>query len=236
MTLRVLLAAALLFAATACADPKLPAERASGAVLWPGLTSAAHDHVNRRLDQIEALAPQRGGVLFVGDSITEDAPFETMFPGLRSANLGIAWDTSDGVLRRLGQITRHQPDRIVLLIGTNDTNYTDDPARIAGNILTIAELLSAARPEAELYVLSVLPRGGPGNQTLTGVNQILVEAASEVPTFTYLDLASDMRAPDGEMLPSLSDDNLHLNTAGYAVWAARLDTCVRRGCPDGLSD
>lgn len=89
-------------------------------------------------------------------------------------------------------------------------------------------------PATELYVLSVLPRGGPGNAVITGVNQRLEDAAA-VNSFVYLDLATAMRAPNGEMQPALSYDNLHLNVHGYAVWEEVLRTCVRDGCPDGLA-
>lgn len=208
-------------------------ERASGAVHWPGINPRAIAHINSRLDQIEQQADLQGGVLFLGDSITEGAPLYAMFPGLNVRNHGIGWDTGEGVLLRLNQVTRHRPDRIFLLIGTNDTNYTDDPARISGNILTIVERLGDARPETELYVISVLPRGGRNNAVIPAINARLSTAA-EASGFVYLDLASAMRAPNGEMIAALSYDNLHLNVHGYAVWEKVLRTCVWDGCPDGL--
>jgi len=210
-------------------------ERASGSVLWAGLRPAAHEHVNRRLDQIESLSPLQGGVLFVGDSITESAPLDEMFPELQLANHGIGWDTTEGVQLRLKQITRNTPERLFLLIGTNDTNYTDDPDRISGNIQSITNALAVAMPETELYVVSVLPRGGPGNAVVSGVNQRLRIAADESP-YVYLDLANALRASNGEMRPEYSHDNLHLNKRGYAVWKTILHDCVWDGCPNGLSD
>ena len=123
---------------------RIETKRPSGAVHWADIDPRAVDHVNRRLDEIEWQPRLQGGVLFLGDSITEGAPLTTMFPGLNLRNQGISWDTSDGVLLRLNQVTRHAPDRIFLLIGTNDTNYTDDPSRIAGNIEIIADRLGLA--------------------------------------------------------------------------------------------
>jgi len=229
-----LIIAALLACSAACSAPEPASERASDAVLWPGLTDAAHDHVNHRLDQIEALPEMRGGALFLGDSITEGAPLYAMFPELQTANHGIAWDTTQGVLLRLGQVTRHTPDRIFLLIGTNDTNYTDDPAQISSNILEIADQLRAALPQSELYVLSILPRGGASNAVISSAN-LTLDAEANAHDYVYLDLASPMRAPNGEMQPALSYDNLHLNVHGYAVWEATLRACVWRGCPSGLT-
>lgn len=231
-----LLAASLLTACSTLSEPieTVPIERPSGSVSWPGLIPPATEHVNRRLDQIEGQPSLQGGVLFVGDSITEGAPLYAMFPNLQTANQGIGWDTSEGVLLRMAQITRNTPDRLFLLIGTNDTNYSDDPNRISGNILEIADQLEAALPETELYVLSVLPRGGAGNAVISSVNQI-VEDAADTESFIYLDLASAMRAANGEMKPALSYDNLHLNVHGYGVWESVLHDCVWNGCPEGLA-
>ncbi|MEP1145253.1 MAG: GDSL-type esterase/lipase family protein [Henriciella sp.] len=230
-----LLAVSLLAACSTLSEPTItaPIERPSGSVSWPGLIPPAKEHVNRRLDQIEGQPSLQGGVLFVGDSITEGAPLYAMFPNLQTAHHGIGWDTSEGVLLRMAQITRNTPQRLFLLIGTNDTNYTDDPKRISGNILEIADQLEAALPETELYVLSVLPRGGAGNAVISAVNQI-VEDAADTRGFVYLDLASAMRAENGEMKPALSYDNLHLNVHGYGVWEAVLRDCVWNGCPKGL--
>lgn len=209
--------------------------RATGAVLWPGLPPEAHEYVNRRLDEIEGAPPLQGGVLFVGDSITDGAPLYAMFPNLKTSNHGIAWDTTDGVLLRLAQITRHSPDRLFMMIGTNDTDYTSEAAQISGNIFSITDALSAEMPETELYVVSVLPRGGPGNAVISEVNADL-EAGALARPYQYLDLASAMRGPDGEMDPALSYDNLHLNVQGYAVWEKTLRDCVWNGCPNGLAE
>ncbi|MEL6859057.1 MAG: GDSL-type esterase/lipase family protein [Pseudomonadota bacterium] len=250
MTLRsrLSLLAILVFCAAACncaSDPTdLTAdadastgqvERASGAVLWDGLPQSAHQYVNRRLDAIEAESPLQGGVIFVGDSITDGAPFYAMFPNLVSANHGIGWDTTQGVLLRIAQITRHAPERIFIMIGTNDTDYTNDHEQISSNIFQIVDDLNRALPETELYVVSILPRGGAGNAVITSANQALLAGAAQH-RFTYLDLATPMRAENGELKPSLSHDNLHLNVNGYAVWSQVLGPCVWSGCPAGVPE
>jgi len=209
--------------------------RASGAIHWPGLPPAAHDYVNGRLDQIEQAPQMDGGVLFIGDSITDGAPLYAMFPKLPTGNHGIAWDTTDGVLLRLGQITRHRPDRIFMMIGTNDTDYTSDADQISGNIFNIVDALAEALDDTELFVVSILPRGGPGNAVISAVNEDLREGAVTRP-YRYLDLASAMRGPGGEMHPDLSYDNLHLNVHGYAVWEQALRDCVWNGCPQGIEN
>lgn len=239
MIIRITIFACFAGMLAGCVSQDIPAspaalERASGSVLWSGLPPESHDHVNRRLDEIEALPIMRGGVLFVGDSITEAAPLDTMFPGVQSANHGIAWDTTDGVMLRMNQITRHAPDRIFLMIGTNDTYHALEATPVSENTIEIADTIKAALPQTELYVVSVLPRNEPNNSVVSVFNQMVHDAAADRP-FIYLDLAQAMRAPNGELRPELTYDNLHLNDEGYRVWAMVLDSCVRNGCPDGLS-
>ena len=81
--------------------------------------------------------------------------------------------------------------------------------------------------------MSVLPRNEPNNRVVSTFNQTVREAAADR-SFVYLDLAQAMRAPNGELRPELTYDNLHLNDEGYRVWASVLDGCVRNGCPKGL--
>ncbi len=231
-----------------CADDPLPRDEAvgseealeqvvrpSGAVHWPGLPPESHDYVNSRLDQIEYAPTLDGGVLFIGDSITDGAPLYAMFPNLKVANHGISWDTTQGVLLRMEQIIRHNPDRIFMMIGTNDTNYTDTHDPISDNILEIVDRLASGRPDPEIYVVSILPRGGPGNAVISAANNVLKLEASKRP-FVFLDLAQFMRGANGEMDPDLSYDNLHLNVHGYSVWERALGDCVWNGCPAGLEN
>lgn len=210
-----------------------PESLPSGSVSWPGLIPPATKHVDMRLKALEWAPVIDEGVLFLGDSITEGAPLFAMFPNLVTSNHGIGWDTTDGVLLRLGQVTRNSPERLFLMIGTNDTNYTDDPNRISYNIFQIVDALNAALETTEIYVVSTLPREPRGNKILSEVNALLKTNAGGR-DYVFLDLASVMRAENGEMKPELSFDNLHLNVHGYAVWEKHLRTCVWQGCPNGL--
>ena len=54
--------------------------RESGSVMWPGLNPLAHDHVNRRLDQIEALPALDGGVLLSATALRKGRRFMPCFP------------------------------------------------------------------------------------------------------------------------------------------------------------
>jgi hypothetical protein len=197
--------------------------------VWPGFIEPARVHVAKRLPEIQRLEPLQDGVLFIGDSITEGAPLWAMFPGLPSANYGIGWDTTDGLLLRLGQIRRNQPQRAFILIGTNDLGYQHPAKHIAANIQSVIAQLQPDMPTTKFYVLSILPREPKYIAILDEANELLRKQAA-AGDYVFLDLASQMKAADGSLREELTYDSLHLNVHGYAVWARALDRCVREGC------
>ncbi|WOI53463.1 GDSL-type esterase/lipase family protein [Parvularcula sp. LCG005] len=203
-----------------------------GISIWPGFVPDGRAHVAGRLPVLEAYDTLDGGVIFLGDSITEGADLPTLFPRVETRNFGIGWDTTDGVLTRLSQLARHHPDRLFLLIGTNDTGYDHGPDHIALNIIEIVHRLQRSLPETDIYVLSILPRETAGNMTILPANRLVAEAAQKE-GFTFLNIAPAFAAEDGTMLPELTGDGLHLNDEGYTVFSELLRPCVEEGC-EGL--
>ena len=197
--------------------------------VWPGFIEPARVHVTQRLPEIQRLEPLQDGVLFIGDSITEGAPLWAMFPELATANYGIGWDTTDGLLLRLEQIRRNRPQRAFILIGTNDLGYQHSARHIASNIQSVIATLRPDMPATEFYVLSILPREAKFVAILAEANELLRTAAAQG-GYVFLDLASHMMDTDGSLRKELSYDGLHLNVHGYALWSQVLNGCVRNGC------
>ncbi|MEM1097142.1 MAG: GDSL-type esterase/lipase family protein, partial [Bacteroidota bacterium] len=111
------------------------------------LTLAQH---KRSLDSLPA-----GGVLFIGDSITQDLPADEVAPG--AVNLGIGGDTTDDVLERLPVyegITEHA-SAIVLAVGVNDLTDGSE-AETAGTYRRVLESL----PPVPILISSILPTDG----------------------------------------------------------------------------
>jgi hypothetical protein len=73
--------------------------------------------------------------LLIGDSLVEMWPQEAWtasFPDTTVLNLGVGGDTTQNVLWRLSKmpLTRIQPRRVALLIGTNNLSHKDKPCAI----------------------------------------------------------------------------------------------------------
>ena len=186
-------------------------------------------HVAKRTAEIDAAPVECGGVLFVGDSITDaGGDWTRWFPGVVTSNQGIGGDQTRAVLARMDQVTRGTPERVFLMIGTNDLPG-GTPKAAAEGAIAVAAAIRRGLPDAELYVQSVLPRGTDLADEVRAVNARLAAAAGEG-GYTYLDLHSRFATPEGTLRPELTYDDLHLEEAGYALWAELIDECVRRGC------
>ena len=211
-------------ALAACAAPEPVAEEAA----WD-----YEAHVAQRAAEIEAAGPEAGGVLFVGDSITYGGgDWSERFPGVETSNQGVGGDRTEALLARMATITRGVPERTFLMIGTNDLSGGLSPDEAADGAIAVARGIAAGIPGTDLYVQSVLPRDLAMAGAVEAVNARLEAAAGEV-GYTYLDIHPAFAAPDGTLRAELTEDDLHLNEAGYALWADLIDGCVREGC-DGL--
>ena len=81
--------------------------------------------------------------------------------------------------------------------------------------------LRAIHPEAKIYFQTILPRESDTLASVESVNN-QVKALTALYDVAWIDLTDDFAAPDGTLKPALTYDGLHLNDAGYALWAQRL--------------
>ena len=171
-----------------------------------------------RLSQLAMLPVQRGSVLFLGDSITEQGMWHEWFPDLRVANRGVGSDTVTGVLKRAADAL-NDPVAISLLIGTNDLaglGASPKVADIADHVRNLVRLIGLKAPNASLVINSVMPRTPSFASQIRELNQHYRTIAQESGA-AYLDLWPALA--DGDRLRrDYSTDSLHLNGAGYAAW------------------
>ena len=185
--------------------------------MWPD----GKAHFKSRLPEIEAQPILNGGILLAGDSITEGWLGYDIDLGAEVSNHGIGWDTVTGLKARLPQMLRHTPDKIFILIGTNDIGYNRPVSEMTAELADILDTLKREKPAAKLYLQSVMPREA---QSMAAVNAInaAYEALAKDKVVTYIDLAPILAAEDGTLKPEMTDDGLHLNLEGYRAWAEAL--------------
>lgn len=174
------------------------------------------------------VAKDQGAVVFLGDSITQGwgTDFKKSFEGMKLANRGIGGDTTRGMLIRLQEdVLSLHPKAVVLLMGTNDIEVEVPVDAIGRNFQKIVAALKAHDPKMPVIVCRAFPSSATKKrpkETINAVNALFDAAVKNDPQFTVLDTYGLFANAEGDALPALFPDLLHLNGAGYAKWASAL--------------
>lgn len=180
---------------------------------------AAHGATRSELLSLLPVGPE--DVLFVGDSITEGAPWHELLSDARCKNRSLGGDTSAGVLARLAGPLAGQPAKIFLLVGVNDMLKRVPLDQAVANVRAIVEMVRGRSPHTRLYLQGNMPVNpgllGEGDNTyMRALGQAVAAVAAEHGA-TYIDLYP-LFARDGQLDPAYTHDGLHLNGRGYLVW------------------
>jgi lysophospholipase L1-like esterase len=189
-------------------------------------------------------APGETRVVFMGDSITDfwvQPRFGAFFPGKPYVGRGISGQTTPQMLLRFRpDVVALGPKVVVILAGTNDISSNTGPMTdemIEGNLASMAELARAHG--IRVVFSSILPtsqyhvRPGDMPQTtrrplarITAVNAWMKDYAAKNGD-VYLDYFSAMKDGAGLLRAELSEDDLHPNTAGYAIMAPLAEAAIK---------
>lgn len=181
--------------------------------------SGAQLHADR-LAVLRAFQPERPLVM-VGDSLTAAGEWGAMFPNAQPVNRGVPGETIADVIQRLDTITALRPQRVFLLIGTNDLLRGDEPAAIFARYTQLVTAISDAG--AEVVIQSTLPCARGANQNWADINRRAAALNSML-----LPFSREHRLKFVDLWPALTDrsalrdkftiDGVHLNAAGYVTW------------------
>ena len=185
------------------------------------------DHYLKRMDVFtkEIVLPNK--VMFVGNSITEMGNWRKLLNDSTVVNRGISGDVTFGVLHRLGEIIKHKPSHLFLLIGINDLSRNTPDEIIISNIFTIISKIRGGSPGTKIYVQSILPvndqftnldiRFKGKNDHIATINEQVGKYADKF-HFQFIDLHHSFLSKEGAMDKRYVTDGLHLSDAGYLFW------------------
>ncbi len=164
-----------------------------------------------------------GGIVFVGDSITQDFNVYEYFPNHNVYNRGIGGDTSKGVLTRLNEsIFELSPKKVFLHIGTNDLELINDGIEnIYKRIQEIVDKIHSFDELIEIYLISVYPVNPRIDKKTTGrrKNQDIIKLnkkIKEIKNITYINIFNKLLLND-VLNPEYTIEGLHLNQKGYEI-------------------
>ncbi|MCR8666802.1 GDSL-type esterase/lipase family protein [Aestuariibaculum sp. M13] len=217
--------------------------------LYPNreITSKYHnnwtqEHYKQRIKHFKSNPLKFGNIVFLGNSITEQGrDWNEKFNSVGINNRGIAGDVTDGVLKRLDEITYYKPKTVFILIGINDLfslHYEDTDKRfkyikmvpstkyIAKNILKISKEIRRKSSETIIYVRTILPtrRSFLKDDIITTNN--FIKAFESKGVYKVIDLYSEFVDSNGDLIKELTTDGVHLNEDGYEKWSAFEKTLI----------
>jgi lysophospholipase L1-like esterase len=182
---------------------------------------------------VEVAKKGEAELLFMGDSITdfwrnESGPFigkpvfDKYFGQWKTANFGIAGDTTQGVLYRLqnGEGEGIKPRAVMLMIGTNNTGG-NTAAEIAEGIGAVVLQLQKSFPETKILLLAIFPRSRPEDPVRAKIKEIndKISKLDDGKRVFYMDIG-DKFLDDQKRIPAdIMSDALHPGTKGYEIWA-----------------
>ena len=133
-----------------------------------------------------------------------------------------------GTGRLRDELPLHSYERVYLMMGINE--IAGDPSVLKADYLELIDLVRQSQPEAELYVISVLPvtqsKDAGGDFTIeriTAYNDMLMELCAQESCW-YVDLYSCFADEEGYLPSSASTDGIHLQQEQYAVMLEYLRT------------
>ena len=179
-------------------------------------------------------------IYFLGDSITEYWPelapelWQAEFGNLRVLNCGVSGDVTQNIIYRIthGEFERIAPKVVVLLAGINNLGRSSDlePAELAAGLGEIVSILRTKSSRSRILLLSILPAGSrddPVRGRIIETNKRLAALGDDREVF-YLDIHNAFLDSEGHFPAAIAPDGLHLNAAGYQIWADAMRPMLHR--------
>lgn len=184
-----------------------------------------------------------GGVVFLGDSLTEMYDLAEHYPEFDVYNRGISGDTTDHMLERLeSNVIALNPDVVVFLGGCNDIRHGVEVSTVIENISNIIGTLKTRLPDTPVIVQSLYPintessgifKNTPGQATVEKLREanVLLEALCADSGVTFVDMYSIFADESGNIRSEyVLPDGLHLRPFAYYKVTARLKPIIAGLC------
>lgn len=190
-------------------------------------TSKFHnDYYDCRMVAYAKMPIPENAMIWIGDSIIEQAWWESLTKEKDFVNRGIGGDNTYGMLHRLPLYLESSPRKIFIFAGINDisANYPID--EVYANFVAMVEMIQQKAPECEIYIQSpitpnndVLAYGYIKNKQdkLSELNSRLEQLCNEKGV-TWVDIRPVLHNEKGEVKEEYTKDGVHLYPAAYVAW------------------
>lgn len=167
-----------------------------------------------------------GGEPFEKRRVADDV-WQKLFKGKSVVNLGYGWDRIENIKWRIkhGELDGYKAKKIFMMIGTNNLDVNTDEEIVTG-IKEVVSWVNIKQPDAQLYVVKILPRRNR-EQRLVELNESIEKSVHSFPKVQVIDLSDIFLGEDGKIKENLFIDGLHPNREGYKLIGRKLKEYVR---------
>jgi lysophospholipase L1-like esterase len=167
--------------------------------------------------------PKPGGILFLGSSSVRRWDLARWLPGHGATNRGFGGSQIADSVRHFDRlVVPHRPRSIFFYAGDNDIAAGKTAEQVASDFDSFTDLVKSHFPETKVWFIAIKPSLARWQMwpAMKEANRRIAEASKSDPLLEYVDVASPTLGADGEPLSQIFvEDGLHLNDAGYEMWA-----------------
>lgn len=182
----------------------------------------------------KVLTVSKGPIVFFGDSLTQGFGLRKYFASGNLINKGVSANTTNDALKRVNDVIGNKPDKVFIMLGTNDIWTLREEEDIMDNYNEIISKIRSACPYVEIIVQSVLPMGknaltrnpDVSNKGIDGLNKRIKDMAY-VCGLKYIDIGVSLKDKNGNMSDKFTKDGVHINSSAYDIWASKIKGIVQ---------
>jgi lysophospholipase L1-like esterase len=177
--------------------------------------------------------PPKDVILFVGSSsIRLWESLAHHFPEHKVINRGFGGShLADCALLVDRIVIPYRPKMVLLYAGDNDIAEGKTPEEVFADFKTFIEKVHVALPKTRIAYISIKP-SITRRQLLDNIkatNRLIGDYAQKKQNLLFIDVFTPMLSPTGEPRRELFvSDGLHLNAAGYELWASIIRPYLNR--------
>lgn len=160
-------------------------------------------------------------IALFGDSHFEFFPTSELLKGYDIVNLGISGETTTDLLERVDPLVNEPHALVILCIGANDVGMGRNPEDYKRDLTQLVQHIRSGVNADRLLILAIPPHAHPAQQASIDRFNAIGKALADTNHIRFADLSAPLMQR-GVLADDLTTDGLHLNHAGYAVWAGAL--------------
>ena len=191
----------------------------------PALAQEQWEEAIQAFEQMdETDPPPEGAILFAGSSsIRMWSSLAEDFPDARVINRGFGGSQMSDLIHFADRIvTPYAPRLILVYEGDNDIAADKTAEQVFADYQEFVSLVHDRLPDTRIAFIAIKPSLARRAlmDEMRKANELIEEYAGARDRLDYIDIFTPMLGEDGEPLPDIFvDDGLHMNAAGYAIWA-----------------